>query len=185
MVDCITICNSACITCIWCILFSVWYELVIVVSRNRVIRVYCNIFAAFFGYFSFLSFPRFSRNLRKVDSSECCVRRKPMQKRRRAHSYDPSSCVRADSVHAQRRFKDSPHFEYNHENQRNCQSCHREKMYVQSCRNVRRCTKKNRETSQICSGQIEYSNSYNKSDNSLDKKNSTNIDLKANKKQVS
>lgn len=28
MVDCITICNSACITCIWCILFSVWYDFV-------------------------------------------------------------------------------------------------------------------------------------------------------------
>lgn len=106
-----------------------------------------------------------------------------MQKRRRTRLHDPPDCVRAGSVHAQRRFKDSPYFERNREDQRDCQSCHRENMYVQSCRNVRRRTKKNKETSQICNGQIEHSNSY-KSGNSLDKKNNTNVDLKANKNMV-
>lgn len=133
------------------------------------------------SYSFFLSFPRFSKNLRKVDSSECCVRRKPMEKHRRVRSHDLPRCVKTSSVHAQRRFKDSPCFERNRENQRKCRACHKEKMYIRSGerRNVRRCTEKNKETSQICSRQIKYLNSSdNKSVDSLNKKNSTNADLK-------
>lgn len=178
MVDCITICNSACITCIWCILFSVWYELVIIVDRKpsdkNMLKHVCS--ACFFGKVIsfFLSFPRFSKNLRKVDSSECCVRRKPMQKHRRAHSHDLPRCVRTGSVHARRRFKDPPCIKRNREDQQECRSCHREKICTRlgECRNVRQCMEKNKKTSQICSRQIEHSNNYNKSDDSLNKKNS-------------
>ncbi|XP_024869430.1 uncharacterized protein LOC112453103 [Temnothorax curvispinosus] len=129
------------------------------------------------------SFPRFSKNLRKVDSSECCVRRKPMQKHRRARSRDFPRCVKTGTIHAQRRLKDLPCFERNREDQRECRSCVREKMCARSGgrRNARRrCTEKSKETSQICNRQIEHSNSYNKSDDSLNKKDSTNTDVKAN-----
>jgi len=125
---------------------------------------------------SFLSFPSFSKNLRKVDSSECCVRRKPMRKHRRARSRDFPRCVRTGSVYARRRFKDSPCFECNREDQQEHRSCHGEKMCARSGerRNVHRCTEKNKETSQIYNRQAEHSNNYNKSD-SLNKKNSTQI----------
>ncbi|XP_028048063.1 uncharacterized protein LOC114254868 [Monomorium pharaonis] len=150
MVDFITICNSACITCIWCILFSV-------------------------------CFPRCSKNLRKQDSSECCVRKKPiLRKHRRAYLHDFSNCVRTGSIHARRRFKDSPCYERNHENQER-RLCHRKKMCVQSGerQNIRQC--KNREASQICCEQIKHLHSHNKSNDSLNKKNGTNIDLKIDK----
>lgn len=110
------------------------------------------------------------------------MRRKPIRKHRRIHSRDLPGCVRASSVHAQRKFKDFPYFERNHKDQQENQMCHRGKMNVQSKerRNRRRCTEKNKEISQICSRQIEHSSSY-KSDDSLNKKNSTNTDLKADK----
>ncbi|KYN39544.1 hypothetical protein ALC56_06037 [Trachymyrmex septentrionalis] len=148
MVDCITICNSACITCIWCILFSV-------------------------------CFPRFSKNLRRVDSSECCVRRKPKQKHRRIRSHDFPKCLRADSDHERRRFKNSSCCEYNRKDQQECRLHHREKICTQSgkCQNLHWCTEKNKEISQICNKQIEHSNNY-KSDDSLNKRNSTNANLK-------
>ncbi|XP_011702708.1 PREDICTED: uncharacterized protein LOC105458838 [Wasmannia auropunctata] len=157
MMDCITIFNSACIACVWCILFSV-------------------------------CFPRFSKNLRKVDSSECCVRRRQTQKHGRVRSHDPR-CVRngLQSVHPRRRLKDSPCFERNREDQQKCRSCRkREKICVRSgeCRNVRLCTEKNRETSRICNRLAEHSNSY-KSDDSLNKKNNTDTDLKAEKSDYS
>jgi len=136
------------------------------------------------SYSFFLSFPRFSKNLRKVDSSECCVRRKPMEKHRRVRSHDLPRCVKTNSVHVQRRFKDSPCFERNREDQRKCRACHKEKMCIRSGerRNVRRRTEK--ETSQICSRQIKHSNSSdNKSVDSLNKKNSTNVDLKVDKSE--
>ncbi|XP_018316473.1 uncharacterized protein [Mycetomoellerius zeteki] len=154
MVDCITICNSACITCIWCILFSV-------------------------------CFPRFSKNLRRVDSSECCVRRKPKQKHRKVRSHDFPRCVKADSDYARRKFKNSSCFERNRKDQQECQLYHREKICAQSgeCRNMHQCTlEKNRKTSLICNKQAEHSNSY-KSDDSLNKRNSTNANLKANKSE--
>ncbi|XP_025075479.1 uncharacterized protein LOC112552989 [Pogonomyrmex barbatus] len=152
MVDCITICNSACIACIWCILFSV-------------------------------CFPSFSKNLRKVDSSECCVRKKPMQKHRRTRPHDPSKCVKADSVHTRRRLKKSSCFERNRENQREHRTCCcREKMCarIEEHKNTHQCVNKNKK-SKICSRQVEHSDSY-KSDNSLNKKNSIAV-LKADKSE--
>lgn len=141
------------------------------------------------SYLFFLSFPRFSKNLRKVDSSECCVRKKPMQKRRTARLHDFPECVRpgSQSVHAQRRFKDSSCFERNHEDQRKCRSCHKEKICARSRkhRNTRRRAEKNEETSQICNRQIEHSNSHNKSEDSLNMKNSENANLKAHKSEYS
>jgi len=132
------------------------------------------------NYFSFLSFPRFSRNLRRVDSSECCVRRKPKQKHRRVRSHDFPKWMRADSNHARRRFKDCSCFECNRKDQQESRLHHREKICAQSgeCRNLHRCMQKKRETSQICNKQIEHSNNY-KSDDSLNKRNNTNANLKA------
>ncbi|XP_011871187.1 PREDICTED: uncharacterized protein LOC105563850 [Vollenhovia emeryi] len=129
------------------------------------------------------SFPGFSRNLRKVDSSECCVRRKPKHRRTRPH--DLPRCVRTGSVHAEGRFKDSPCFERNREDQRECRSFQKGKMCVRSRkrRNVHRCTENNGKTSQIYSRQIEHSNSYDKSEDSLNKKTSTCADVKADKSE--
>lgn len=66
MVDCITICNSACITCIWCILFSVWYELVIIVdckpSDKSMLKHVCSV--CFFG--KAISFSLVSQDSRRI-----------------------------------------------------------------------------------------------------------------------
>ncbi|XP_072759932.1 uncharacterized protein [Anoplolepis gracilipes] len=156
MVDCITICNSACITCIWCILFSV-------------------------------CFPRFSKNLRKVDSSECCVRRKSILKHRsrKARSRDFPRCVKADSVRA-RQCKDFSCFERDHEELRERRSCPGEKVCDRPLgdrQNACRCLKKDRKTSPICNGSVKYSNNYNKSDSPLNRKNSDAI-LEADKNEM-
>lgn len=153
MVDCITICNSACITCIWCILFSV-------------------------------CFPKFSKNLRKVDSSECCVRRKSIVKHRKVRSRDFPRCVKADSVRA-RRFRDFSCFERDDEDRRDHRSCPREKICNRSLgerRNACRCLKKDRKTSPICNRPVKCSNNYNKSDSFLNSKNSNEI-LEADKSE--
>lgn len=58
------------------------------------------------NYFQFpfpSSFPRFSRNLKSADSSECCA--SATRKPRKALSRDFSRRVKTDSVHARRRFK--------------------------------------------------------------------------------
>ncbi|KAL6445566.1 hypothetical protein ACFW04_000838 [Cataglyphis niger] len=146
MVDCITICNSACIACIWCILFSV-------------------------------CFPRFSKNLRKVDSSECCIRRKSIVKHRKAHSRDFPKCVKTDSVHV-RRFRNFSCFEGNDEDRREHRSCPRKKVCDRSLeehRNACRCLKKDRKTSPICNKPVKCSNNCNKSDSFLNSTNSNEI----------
>ncbi|XP_029164379.1 LOW QUALITY PROTEIN: uncharacterized protein LOC114935656, partial [Nylanderia fulva] len=151
MVDCITICNSACITCIWCILFSV-------------------------------CFPRFSKNLKKVDSSECCIRKKSNLKHQKAHTRDFSRCVKADLVRA-RRFNDCSCFERDHEDRREHRS--REKKCDRALgerRNACRCLKKDRKISPIYKRPVKHSNSYSKSDRSLSKKNSNTI-LEADKSE--
>ncbi|XP_012222953.1 uncharacterized protein [Linepithema humile] len=150
MVDCITICNTACITCIWCILFSV-------------------------------CFPGFSKNLKKVDSSECCVPKKPIRKHRNAHLRDIPKCVKADSVRVRWRFKDPSCFECNREDGRGHRSYLREKMCNREsgeCRNARRCMTQNRPTSPIDSKQniriiqiMKHPDSCNGSDSSLNRKN--------------
>ncbi|KAL0129675.1 hypothetical protein PUN28_001738 [Cardiocondyla obscurior] len=141
MVELITICNSVCITCVWCILFSV-------------------------------CFPIFSRNLRKVDSSECCVRRKPTQKRRGTRLHNIPRCVRTESIYARKNFKDSPCVDRNCKDQLKCRSRRKEKMYSRSGerKDIRPCSEKNQKTLQICSKQIECSNSCSKSEDSLNKK---------------
>lgn len=111
------------------------------------------------------------------------MRRKPIRKHQRACSHDLPRCVRNGSCHARRKFKESPYFEHKHEDQKR-QLHRREKMCTRSgeYRNVQRCTEKDRETSQMCSREVERSNSY-KSDDSLNKKNSVNTDLKSDKSE--
>ncbi|RLU25596.1 hypothetical protein DMN91_001753 [Ooceraea biroi] len=122
MVDCITICNTACIACIWCILFSV-------------------------------CFPNFSRNLRKADSSECCIRGKPARKRNReAHSRDFPRCGKADAVHARRRFKDRSRSERNREDRRGRRSRCEEKTCSRIRGSHRGSLKEDETISPTCSG---------------------------------
>lgn len=122
------------------------------------------------------SFPRFSKNLRKVDSSECCIRKKSNLKHRKAHSRDFSKCVKTDSVRA-RRFKDFSYFERDHEDRQEHRS--REKMCDRALEERRyacRCLKKDRKISPICKRPIKYSKKLdNKLDKSLSKKNSNTI----------